>query len=97
MSREQAFRHAANALDPTSPISRVLERIYINSRIDTRYFCVPDLAGEPDSAIGDGDDTASLDRTVDLGSRGEGVGARQEKFYPSDGRWEGFFFGVRCI
>lgn len=43
VSREQAFRHAADATDPASPVARVLERVYNNSRIDSRYFCIPDL------------------------------------------------------
>ncbi|CAN0577684.1 unnamed protein product, partial [Laminaria digitata] len=43
VSREQAFRHAADSMDPANPLSRVLQRIYNNSRIDSRYFCVPDL------------------------------------------------------
>lgn len=67
VSREQAFRHAAEATDPTSPVARVLDRVYNNSRIDSRYFCIPDLlarAGGSDggrSGSGDSGSSASAE------------------------------------
>ncbi|CAN0207372.1 unnamed protein product, partial [Ectocarpus sp. 12 AP-2014] len=54
VSKEQAFRHAAGATDPSSPIARVLDRVYNNSRINNRYFCVPDLAAAGANGGGSG-------------------------------------------
>ncbi|CAM9891654.1 unnamed protein product, partial [Choristocarpus tenellus] len=44
-TRGQALRSAAR-IDHCSAVAPVLERIYNNSRIDTRYFCVPGLGAE---------------------------------------------------
>lgn len=62
VSREQAFRHAAEATDPLSPVGRVLDRVYNNSRIDGRYFCIPDLlarAGGGPGQQGSSEDSGS--------------------------------------
>lgn len=47
--------------------------------------------------VGDGDVTAAADGAVDLGSGAEGAVARQEKFYPPDGRWERLLWRVLYI
>ena len=71
-------------LDPASPVARVLARIYNNSRIDARYFCVPDLTVESSSTT---DGTSSerkddvmqgyddfIEASMGTGSRVGGVG-----------------------
>lgn len=87
MSREQSFRHAVNALEPSSPLGPYLDRIYNNSRIDRRYFSVPDIGYEADL---DGPEQGATN--VNGGSeaaRASGSTMAQEPpqaFYPGDGR-----------
>ena len=81
VSREAAFRHAADNMDPANPLSGVLERIYNNSRIDSRYFCVPDLVG---SRRGGGSGSVGWGDGEGRGERGGS--SPQAFFYPPDGR-----------
>lgn len=96
VSREQAFRHAKNAVNPSCPVARVLARIYNNSRINSRYFCVPDLTVAP-TAPSTTNTSPSIDDIMDgygdliessWGNNGAGREVQEslEMFYPSDGR-----------
>lgn len=91
VSRERSLRLAASAVDPASPVARVLPRIYNNSRIDSRYFCVPDFAdSEMEEEVAEsgewGDTSDDLpDGRID-GGGGQASAPPVDKFYPEDGR-----------
>lgn len=90
VSRELALRHALSAVEPTSPVAQYLGRMYSNSRIDYRYFSVPDLG-----YVADGEESSSDTNgrhSVDgVNNSGQSTDPPQA-FYPRDGRsvpWTG--------
>lgn len=98
MSKEIAFRHAAAAMEPTSPVARYMEQIYNNSRINNRYFCVPDLGYTVDEGAGE-EGIGAVPAThggqsrrwrgraaVTRASRERGASGMPRLLYPSDGR-----------
>lgn len=79
-----------DATDSTSPVARVLDRVYNNSRINSRFFCIPDLlavaAGGREGGSGPG-----LESTTGIEEREEGdaAAAAEEMVADSTGTGRG--------